>query len=217
MLNFRSIKYVTLLERMDTHIVLSLLQVLNTNLKYLSLCKINNIIEIFNCQTPKGNFRKLKELEVGDCNNLRNILVPPMFRGLTSLTKLKLSKCKELKEVIAQDQEAQEGQKNVEETLFPLLKELELSDLPKMRRFCHMINALELPSLEEMEIVNCPMLESLSMGFNDSGTKFLFNSKVCISIFKFFKLYYVKHLFSNHLARTVRRNKEKKRAKSYIL
>jgi hypothetical protein len=146
---------------------------------------------IFDRHIPKGNFSKLEKLNVYSCDNLRNILAPPMFRGLTGLTKLELSNCKKLEEVIEQDQEAQEGQENDKETLFPCLKELVLTDLPKMSRFCQMTNALELPSLEEMEIAKCPMLESFSMGSNDSDTIFLFNPKVFPSIFKFFKLYYV--------------------------
>jgi hypothetical protein len=174
---------------MSTHITLSLLQVLNINLKYVLFLKINNIMRIFNSQIPKGNFSKLEVLKVSSCDNLRNILAAPMFRGLTSLTKLELSNCEKLEEVIAQDQGAQEGPENGKETLFPRLKELELSNLPKMCRFCHMTNALELPSLEAMTIKDCPMLESFSLGSNDSDTKFLFNSKVRTSIFKFFKLY----------------------------
>jgi disease resistance protein RPS2 len=158
---------------------------LNTTLKCLKLRNINSTTGIFSYQIPKGNFSKLEVLEVWECDNLRNILAPPMFRGLTSLTTLKLVNCKELEEVIAQDQEAQEGQENDKETLFPRLKELVLRDLPKMRRFCHMTNVLELPSLEEMKIANCPMLEAFSMGSNDSDTKFLFNKEVCPSILSF--------------------------------
>ena len=106
-----------------------------------------------------------------------------MFRGLTKLERLKLQDCEEL-QVVIMHEEDQDGQRNAKETLFPQLKELKLSNLQKMQRFCHMTNELELPSLEMMVIESCPMLESFSPGSLDSTSKFLFSKEVWTSNFK---------------------------------
>ena len=132
---------------------------------------------IFDNGIPVDAFSRLEFLEVESCHGLRNIFSPSMVRGLTGLKRLKLNDCKKLQEVIAVEKDG-EGQRNIRETLFAQLKELSLQTLPNMHRFCHMKNEIDLPSLEDLTIENCPLLESFTMASVDVATKFLFNEKV---------------------------------------
>ena len=162
-----------------------MLQVLCTNLNRLKLGNINLEMGIFDNGLP------IKTLVVESCHGLRNIFSLPMFKGLTRLRTLELIDCQQLQEVIAREEDL-EGQTNIKETRFPQLKELKLSKLPKMYRFCHMTNDLDFPSLDKITIEDCPIMESFSLGslhfpsytrvygIQDPifATKFFFNKEV---------------------------------------
>lgn len=73
-----------------------------------------------------------------------------------------VEKCVMMQEVIAEDCEI--GQPEINESLFPQLKVLELRRLPLLESFCHMIKDLELPSLEDVTLYNCPRMKEFSGG-----------------------------------------------------
>ncbi|KAI5651023.1 hypothetical protein M9H77_37028 [Catharanthus roseus] len=130
---------------------------------------INNVpggsehfIQPFICKKvfcPKLRILTLRNLKVA------TIFSPLLFRSLTNIEGLRLYDCRELKEVIA-NEDFQERPVNMLEqtTLFPKLKSFSLWRLPKIHRFCHLKNVLELPSLEYVMIDDCPVLETFSLG-----------------------------------------------------
>ncbi|KAI5651017.1 hypothetical protein M9H77_37022 [Catharanthus roseus] len=130
---------------------------------------INNVpggsehfIQPFICKKvfcPKLRILTLRNLKVA------TIFSPLLFRSLTNIEGLSLYDCRELKEVIA-NEDFQERPVNMLEqtTLFPKLKSFSLWRLPKIHRFCHLKNVLELPSLEYVMIDDCPVLETFSLG-----------------------------------------------------
>ncbi|KAK6151378.1 hypothetical protein DH2020_014013 [Rehmannia glutinosa] len=56
------------------------------------------------------------------------------------------------------------GQTTINESLLPQLKTLELRGLPILESFCCMINGLELPSLEDLILYDCPGMKKFSAG-----------------------------------------------------
>ena len=167
---------------MDAHKILLLQQVQGMNLKNLEIGKVNSN-EIFSPEIPAGNFSGLESLKVQSCSNVRNILASSTCRGMTKLQYLWLEDCSMLEEVISPSEDPN-GHANVQEILFPHLKQLTISKLPKLQRFCHLTPNLELPSLEFMKIEECPMLESFSRGSQDSAKKFLLTKEVQTSTIK---------------------------------
>ncbi|KAI5651020.1 hypothetical protein M9H77_37025 [Catharanthus roseus] len=121
-----------------------------------------HVIQPFICKKvfcPKLRILTLRNLKVA------TIFSPLLFRSLTNIEGLMLYDCRELKEVIA-NEDLQKRPVNMLEqtTLFPNLKNFSLRRLPKMHRFCHLKNVLELPSLEYVTIYDCPVLETFSLG-----------------------------------------------------
>lgn len=166
------------------------MKVLCTNLKRLEIYGVNGVTGIFGDTNSPESFPKLGAVEVKSCNGLRNIFSASAFRGLTYLSGLSIEECEELNEII----EAGESGVGQKETLFPDLTRLELIKLPKIVRFCHITNDLDLPSLEEVKIEDCPLIETFSLGcvhiptiklygIGDPvlATKFFFNKEVWIN------------------------------------
>ncbi|KAI5651016.1 hypothetical protein M9H77_37021 [Catharanthus roseus] len=148
-----------------------------------------HVIQPFICQKvfcPKLRSLSLENLKVV------TIFSPLLLRSLTNIEGLELSGCRELKEVIANEDHQERPVNMLEQTtLFPKLKYFSLEGLPKIHIFCHLKNILELPSLEYVTIDDCPILETFSLGSlclpsfkklfglsdPDFATKFFFNKE----------------------------------------
>ncbi|XP_047253806.1 disease resistance protein RPS2-like [Capsicum annuum] len=144
-----------------------------------------------------GYFSKIEKLEVRRCGELRNLMSTSLARGLLNLRILSIEECQSMEEVIAeQEQEGEEIMRN--ESLFPVLEELKLCNLPELGHFILTKHALEFPFLKEVDICECPKMKtfinqgtmsstlSLESVNNDDELKVvdfnkeMFNSKVCL-------------------------------------
>ncbi|KAL8489982.1 hypothetical protein ACS0TY_025762 [Phlomoides rotata] len=101
-------------------------------------------------------FTRLDDLTVRDCGNIKSLFSPSIAGNLVNLTKLNIKSCSEMVKVI-------EGE-DVERSLFIKLKVLRLKNLPKLMAFCNWRCVLELPSLQEVYISECPEMERFSFG-----------------------------------------------------
>ena len=73
-----------------------------------------------------------------------------------------------MEDVVAKQEEEQEEEageeRRIDRTLFPHLRRLKLVNLPKLRNFGQVIHPLELPLLGQMSIMDCPKMETFSLG-----------------------------------------------------
>ncbi|KAH0723295.1 hypothetical protein KY289_006339 [Solanum tuberosum] len=122
------------------------------NLEKLSIDTANSISALCCHQLPTAYFSKLVELEVERCEILRNLMSPSVARGALSLRILKIEECESMEEVITKGEGIM--------TLFPLLEELILSELPKLGHFFLTEHALEFPFLEKVVIEDCPGMKT---------------------------------------------------------
>ncbi|KAI5651025.1 hypothetical protein M9H77_37030 [Catharanthus roseus] len=121
-----------------------------------------HVIQPFICK--KVFCPKLRILSIGYLK-VATIFSPLLFRSLTNIEELELYGCRELKDVIANEDHQERPVNMLEQTtLFPKLNFFSLERLPKIHRFCHLKNVLELPSLEYVKIDDCPVLETFSLG-----------------------------------------------------
>ncbi|KAH7853284.1 hypothetical protein Vadar_000920 [Vaccinium darrowii] len=135
------------------------------SLKYLELIRLENVSNLWCSELPTSSFSKLKKLEVRYCASLRNIFHPSMARGLVNLQELIIKGCSTLEAIVGKEEEVQGGHgRKIDKTLFPQLGELQLGSLPNLRRFCHFTHPLELPLLNEMDILFCPRMDEFSLG-----------------------------------------------------
>ncbi|KAH7517457.1 hypothetical protein FEM48_Zijuj09G0066900 [Ziziphus jujuba var. spinosa] len=128
-------------------------------------------------------FKKLKNLEIDSCDNLRHVFSGSFgTRGLEQLQTLDIFNCKMMEHIVAavaneenKEEEAKEAKATTTATttttmtnkiVFPRLASLDLRLLPKMERFCQGNYVLELPSLNELTVDECPMMRDLSEEFS---------------------------------------------------
>ncbi|KAL5741057.1 hypothetical protein ACOSQ2_030237 [Xanthoceras sorbifolium] len=122
----------------------------------LTLSEFPFLKEVWHNQFPISFFSSLKSLVVDiDCSNLKYIFTPSVVLGLVQLQELEVKNCAIVEAIIVIEEEMID-----EYTLFPNLNRLDLKHLPKLSTFCNYAgNSIELPSLAELCIENCPNME----------------------------------------------------------
>ncbi|XP_062076316.1 disease resistance protein At4g27190-like [Humulus lupulus] len=109
-------------------------------------------------------FSNLKWLGVWNCNNIKYLLSSTMARSLVQLETLQVLRCKNIEEVIVNDEELGGG--GSKSIIFEKLESLELCYLPNVIKFCEG-DCIECPLLSTLEMYDCPNLKqfiSKSMG-----------------------------------------------------
>ncbi|KAK3227604.1 hypothetical protein Dsin_007466, partial [Dipteronia sinensis] len=102
-------------------------------------------------------FHKLTELSIYGCHNLKYLFPISVAESLNHLKDLHIYDCKLMEGVIITQGERKSS------TMFPKLKQLSLDDLPELTRFCNFNgNSIELPSLSELIINNCPKMQTFA-------------------------------------------------------
>ncbi|KAI7990403.1 Disease resistance protein [Camellia lanceoleosa] len=132
------------------------------SLEELELHGIQSMNEIWCNQLQTGSFNKLIKLCVSDCGSLKNLLSPFMARYLVHLKELVINKCSMMEEVVAKEEDKEEGRIN--RTPLPKLEYLKLEDLPELKSFCHVTHVWELPLVENITVLNCPEMKTFSPG-----------------------------------------------------
>ncbi|KAH7855982.1 hypothetical protein Vadar_031268 [Vaccinium darrowii] len=157
-------------------------------------------------------FPRLENLELEGCGSLTYIFQPSMARDLVNLQELIINDCSKMEAVLDGEEEIdRQGRKSSDKTLLPYLIKLELRHLPKLRRFCHSSNPLELPLLSQMVIWDCPRMDSFSLGYMSSSANaqmvLFVNDKVAVPRLGILELEGCKNLryiFQPSMARVVR-------------
>ncbi|XP_049401879.1 probable disease resistance protein At4g27220 isoform X6 [Solanum stenotomum] len=126
------------------------------NLTKLYIRKLERISALCSHQLPTAYFTKLESLTVSGCEKLRNLMSPSVVRGALNLQSLRIRNCQLMEEVITEEEEQGEGIM----TLFPRLEVLELRWLPQLEHFFLTEHALEFPLLKEVEIDDCPEMNT---------------------------------------------------------
>ncbi|POO03445.1 LRR domain containing protein [Trema orientale] len=120
---------------------------------------MDNLKTIWACpSTAADSFSKLEEIDVRHCKNLEKIIPSSMWSTLQKLTKLSIYNCEMVEEVFEI-----ETRSNVEETTTQL-RNLNLRDLPKPRHMWTkdpQDNHILFQNLKDIGLSDCPKLESL--------------------------------------------------------
>ncbi|KAJ6854907.1 hypothetical protein NC651_039770 [Populus alba x Populus x berolinensis] len=138
-------------------------KILFPNLEDLNLYSIN-IDKLWNDQHPSisVSIKNLQRLVVNQCGSLKYLFPCSLVNILVQLKHLSITNCMSVEEIIAIG-----GLKEEEttSTVFPKLEFMELSDLPKLRRFC-IGSSIECPLLKRMRICACPEFKTFAADFS---------------------------------------------------
>ncbi|KAM6552968.1 hypothetical protein CsatB_013730 [Cannabis sativa] len=105
------------------------------------------------------SFRNLREIHISEHDGMINLMNSSTARSLIQLQKMTIEKCKEMRQVIVDEEEAGE---NV--MVFPKLEALMLRHLPNLKSFNCGNSEIQFPNLEKVFVIECPHMENFSSG-----------------------------------------------------
>ncbi|KAF7147200.1 hypothetical protein RHSIM_Rhsim03G0040200 [Rhododendron simsii] len=115
------------------------------SLEYLGLSGLQNVSDLWSSELPTSSFSKLKTLNVSGFMNLRSTFPLSIVEGLANLSELVIADCSKMEVVVYWEEEIEDGQgRKVEKTLFPLLRKLQLKNLPNLVSFFPNVNTTSL-------------------------------------------------------------------------
>ena len=108
------------------------------------------------------NFPNLTKVSIVSCNLLGHVFSSCMVGSLLQLQELKISDCKSMDVIVKQVEDSET--RLTTEVVFPCLKSITLFKLPNLMGFCLGKEAFEWPSLDTLEIKNCPKITVFTNG-----------------------------------------------------
>ncbi|CAK7338489.1 unnamed protein product [Dovyalis caffra] len=117
--------------------------------------------------------KNLTTLEVVNCNGLRHILPSSMIASLLQLKVLTISRCEELEEIIAKDDDDKDqilSETRLQSLCFPSLRDIEVSQCNKLKSLFPVIIAAGLPQLTNLEVREAPQLTEV-FGQDDKASR----------------------------------------------
>ncbi|XP_060972963.1 uncharacterized protein LOC115695810 isoform X1 [Cannabis sativa] len=105
------------------------------------------------------SFQNLREIRISVHDGMINLMNSSTARSLVQLQKMTIEKCKEMRQVIVDEEEAGE---NV--MVFPKLEALALHRLPNLKSFNCGNSEIQFPNLKKVFVIECPHLENFSSG-----------------------------------------------------
>ncbi|KAL8489990.1 hypothetical protein ACS0TY_025767 [Phlomoides rotata] len=127
-------------------------------LEYLKTDGYDSISSLWCDQIPMVFFTRLVDLTVCNCGDIKSLFSPSIAENLVNIRQLNIFRCGEMVKVI------EEKVDEVERYPFIKLEVLILKKLPKLKAFCDLRCAIELPSLRRVYIQDCPEMEGFSSG-----------------------------------------------------
>ncbi|XP_030924603.1 probable disease resistance protein At4g27220 [Quercus lobata] len=127
-------------------------------LQSLELMELHNLKEIYHGQFPEESFsgahsqlacfHNLRSLRLLECNHLKNVFSLSIARGLVQLQQLHVVSCDDMKEIFCK--EGEDG-KALDRIMFPELRYINLSYVPRLIGFCTVEGPVDLvqPSLNQ--------------------------------------------------------------------
>ena len=108
---------------------------------------------------PLGTFSCLKQFLIFACPNIKKLFTPGLLQNLANLEEIEVRYCKRLEEIIVEEE--------IDTTIFPRLRKLELTDIPRLETICSSSNAIVCDSLQFIEIIDYPKLKRLPLSLRD--------------------------------------------------
>lgn len=106
-------------------------------------------------------FPKLTSLVIETCNKISILFSHSCLSSLEHLEKLEVQHCKNVEAIIPpEDKEA-----SADKIVFPKLQHLLLRDLPRLKAVSLSSGNCDFPSLQKVEIEDCPNMINFSRGF----------------------------------------------------
>ncbi|KAK4706596.1 hypothetical protein R3W88_033859 [Solanum pinnatisectum] len=122
-----------------------------------------------NVQNGHVLFPNLRAVHIGSCRNLKNLFSVTTARSLGKLEELKVNDMPNLVELIS-NEESEREEENNKIIVLPELKVLRITKSGNVERLCTEAFCMDLPSLEEFVLVECPkMADTVKRGLGSAS------------------------------------------------
>ncbi|OMO70425.1 Disease resistance protein [Corchorus olitorius] len=139
-------------------------------LKQLSIHRMASLEKIWHEKLSQDSFCKLNVFRLGSCDKLLNVVPFSMLERLRRLETLVIGNCNSLEEIFEcqglhahESSAAKTTEMNAVEAItklvFPQVRSLQLTNLPKLKGFYTGVHSTEWPSLQRMEVTSCGQVE----------------------------------------------------------
>lgn len=123
------------------------------------------------------SFIELESLRIESCNNLTRLFSPSVAKAFANLKEMEIGDCLKMEEVISNERRQQQRDSK---TLLPKLEKLRIAHLPELRVFWQVERDLEFPLLKDLEIDDCPKMKAFTHGslYTPSLNQLMINRKI---------------------------------------
>nr|GMD43048.1 probable disease resistance protein At4g27220 isoform X1 [Ipomoea batatas] len=141
-------------------------------LKRITLKGLDGVTDIGGC-----SFIELESLRIESCNNLTRLFSPSVAKAFANLKEMEIGDCLKMEEVISNERRQQQRDSK---TLLPKLEKLRIAHLPELRVFWQVERDLEFPLLKDLEIDDCPKMKAFTHGslYTPSLNQLMINRKI---------------------------------------
>ncbi|KAK8576342.1 hypothetical protein V6N13_090815 [Hibiscus sabdariffa] len=154
------------------------------SLNCLIIIDLEDCRKIWQDKVTMGSFYELTSLDVRNCGSLSNILPFSMVERLQKLETLQICECESVEQIIGpEDDHSLNSNESHEATstvsielkstnikiVFPKIRELNLEMLPKLKGFYSKVHTTEWPSLKQLNVSDCSMVETLAREYINFG------------------------------------------------
>ncbi|XP_048234796.1 probable disease resistance protein At4g27220 isoform X2 [Ricinus communis] len=113
---------------------------------------------------PATTFSILKQFKIFKCPGIKKLFPPGLLSNLQNLEKIEVDDCENIEELIAEEEEGEQGQDRHHSNAscsIPLrkLQLFSLYDSPKLKSICH--GEMICISLKSFGVINCPKLQRI--------------------------------------------------------
>ncbi|XP_048325306.2 disease resistance protein At4g27190 isoform X2 [Ziziphus jujuba] len=108
------------------------------SLELLQLTKLMDLEKICHGKLAENSFGRLKDIEIHECNKLKNLFSFSIAKGLLQLEKIEVTSCEMMEEIIIcerDDRSQNIDDETVQKIQFPQLRTLKLCNLPRLKQF----------------------------------------------------------------------------------
>ncbi|KAF2294542.1 hypothetical protein GH714_012397 [Hevea brasiliensis] len=129
-------------------------------LQHLETLSVKCCNSLTNMVPSSSSFPNLATLEVSFCDGLVNLITVSTAKTMVQLTKMTVSGCNKMTEIVTSDGDDHTG----DEIIFNKLQILELTHLSSLISFCLGNHAFNFPSLENVKVNECLQMRIFSFG-----------------------------------------------------
>ncbi|XP_040866691.1 uncharacterized protein [Glycine max] len=129
---------------------------IDTNLQLIEVWSLPNLKLVWSTD-PGGilNFKRLRSIQVDDCDKLRNVFPASVAKDVRKLESMSVMSCEGMLEIVEDESET-----NNETLMFPELTNMKLYSLSNLKRFYKGKHFIECPRLKKLTMGRCEKLKT---------------------------------------------------------